>query len=339
MPLLCFMIISLTLAGQNFNTKQATLVIKKTADWCPFCGTYGWDFFKGLYDDVKADPNAILVAMHYSGGLQNNAALQITNNYNAPGQPVFIVNNTDILVNSSNVSSKISETKNTIQTNDSRNAAIALDLNLLKINGSKFQIQVHAQAMQDLGGIETYVGFYRVKNNVIHNQASRSATASHINVLEGAFPGSTVWGEALFTGTISKGTIKVVSQEIDAFPTNADTKIMALVWNKLPSGKYSFLNGQIISTTEITTSNREIIADETLDARFDGTYLQVNWGGNSIEKCILINTLGQASDLTLISGNDTRKSYQLPEGIGAGTYYVRVQSGRKLKSKAVIIQR
>lgn len=238
--LLLFILMGMVSNAQEFKTKQTTLVIKKTADWCPFCGLYGWDYFKGLYDNVKTDENAILVAMHYSGGLQNTAALQITNNFNVPGQPVIIVDNQDILLNSDNTNAKITETRTAIQNNAGRNAAIALDLDLVKINAAKFSINLKAKAAQDLSGVETYVGFYKVQNNVIHTQASRSATASHINVLQGAYHSGSVWGLPLFMGNVSKGSELAIGVEMEAFATSTDNKILAIVWIKVRMASTDF---------------------------------------------------------------------------------------------------
>ena len=325
---------SLSLFGQTLNTKQTTLVIKKTADWCPFCGTYGWSYFKGLNDQVQSDPNALLVSMHFSGGLQNTAAQQITNNFDAPGQPVFIVNNTDILVESNNFSAKINETKSTIQSNNAKPAAIALGLNLYKISASKYTINVVAKSSQALNGIESFVGFYRVRNNVIHNQASLSSTASHINVLEASLIPGSIWGQALFTGSFPSGTEVQFNQEIDAFEPNANIKILAIVWNKQPNGKYSFINGQMISSSELTTSNRDVSIESPMDVKVLNGSLEISWPGHKIDACMLINPLGQAQRL---QARGTAGVYELPI-VPTGTYYVSVTSGKAVRSKTVLIQ-
>lgn len=335
---LLFIVIGLNSNAQDFKTKQTTLVIKKTADWCPFCGLYGWDYFKGLYDDVKTNENAILVSMHYSGGLQSNAALQITNNFDAPGQPVIFVNNEDILLNSSNTNAKITETKATIQSNSGRDAAIALDLDLVKINAAKFNINVKAKAAQDLTGVETFVGIYKVQNNVIHNQASRSSTASHTNVLQGAYHSGSVWGLPLFTGNVSTGAEMTTSIELDAFTTSADTKILAIVWIKGPNGKYSYLNGQMINSSELTTSNREIEQNVNFQAYYSNDRVEVNWGGQKIEKCLLVNTLGQALSLTKIKEEGEKYTFESPN-VTSGNYFVVVHSGGQVRSKAIQIQK
>ena len=336
--LLLFILIGMVSNAQEFKTKQTTLVIKKTADWCPFCGLYGWDYFKGLYDNVKTDENAILIAMHYSGGLQSNAALQITNNFDAPGQPVIIVDNKDILLNTDNTNAKITETRTAIQNNAGRNAAIALDLDLVKINAAKFSIILRAKAALDLTGVETYVGLYKVQNNVIHNQASRSSTASHINVLQGAFHAGSVWGLPLFTGNVLKGAEMTTSVELESFATSTDTKILAIVWIKGPNGKYSFLNGQMINSNELTTSNREIEQNVYFQAYYSDDRVEINWGGQKIDKCLLVNTLGQALPLTKIKEEGDKHTFESPN-VSSGNYFVVVHSGGQIRSKAIQIHK
>ena len=335
--ILLFFLVGLALNAQDFKTKQTTLVIKKTADWCPFCGLYGWDYFKDLYDEVKNDDNAILISMHFSGGLQNNAALQISNNYNAPGQPVIIVDNKDILLNSDNIKAKLTETKKAIQNNSGRNAAIALDLDVIKSNATKFTFNLKAKAAQDLTGVETYAGFYKVQNNVIHNQASRSPTASHINVMQGSIHTGSVWGLPLFTGNISKGSEKTISVELESFVTSMDTKILAIVWIKGPDGRYSYLNGQMINSTELSTNNREI-EHINFQAYYTNDRVEVDWSGGQIDRCFLVNTLGQALPLSKIKQEGEKHTYECPN-VPSGNYFVVVHSDNRVSSKAIQIQK
>jgi hypothetical protein len=46
---------------------QKSLITKRTADWCPLCGGWGWPFFRQLILDNSN--KAVLIAAHYSGAL------------------------------------------------------------------------------------------------------------------------------------------------------------------------------------------------------------------------------------------------------------------------------
>lgn len=51
----------------------------------------------GLFHDLNTDNSAkaVVFAIHYSGGLQNQTASALTTNYGAVSQPRFILNGVD----------------------------------------------------------------------------------------------------------------------------------------------------------------------------------------------------------------------------------------------------
>ena len=87
---------SILLMGQDITIpeSQKTLITKKTADWCPFCGQWGWGLFKGMLTDNEED--ALVIATHYSGDLKNDDAEAISDNFGGFYQPIFFVNGKDI---------------------------------------------------------------------------------------------------------------------------------------------------------------------------------------------------------------------------------------------------
>ena len=38
--------------GQEVSSKNWTLVHERTADWCPFCGTYGWEMKTRIFEKL-----------------------------------------------------------------------------------------------------------------------------------------------------------------------------------------------------------------------------------------------------------------------------------------------
>ena len=334
-----FIIFCLLLAqfsfAQNYKSSQSTLVIKRTADWCPFCGSYGWDFFHGLYADVKSNPDAILIAMHYSGGLQNAPSLEITNNFNLQGQPVFLVNNADILVNSSNVTAKIAQVKSTISSNGQLVSPIGVDLSLFK-TGNNFTATISAKANQDLNGVNTFAGLYLVRNNLVHNQSGRNTSAVHINVLEKNLITESTWGKPLFTGNIAKNNTTSVEVPISSFTTSADLKLLLIVWNKLPNGSYSFLNAQMINSNSITTSNVDLSIAESLMVTPVENSIKISWPGRKIDQAILTNQLGQIVQLQRIEGQGDEVIFTKPS-LPVGVYQVSVISEGKKATKSIFL--
>ena len=65
--------------------------------------------FEGLIDENS--DKAVYFAAHYSGELLNETAKAITDNFGGAGQPIFYLNQTDLFVNSGNVSTKLAEAK------------------------------------------------------------------------------------------------------------------------------------------------------------------------------------------------------------------------------------
>ena len=47
-----FFYLGMNAIAQTVEAKQNTLITKKTATWCSFCGTWGWDFFENLVEDA-----------------------------------------------------------------------------------------------------------------------------------------------------------------------------------------------------------------------------------------------------------------------------------------------
>lgn len=322
--------------GQSYKTEQTTLIIKKTADWCPFCGSYGWDFFDGLYQQVSNDNNAILVAMHYSGGLQNVPSVEITNNYNIPGQPVFIVNNDDILVGSSNVTQKINQTKTAITNNAKITAPISLDLALYK-TGSNYTARIEAKAAQDLAGVNIFAGLYLVRNNLIHDQQGRGTSVSHINVLEKNLIDGSTWGKPLFTGDVTKNTTATVDVTIPTFSTSANVKLLLIVWNKLSNGTYRFMNAQMINSNTIsTTASKEESLAKSISVFASTQEINASWPGKSIERGYLSNSLGQMVTLSKLDGNESTTRFAKPN-IPAGVYILTLFSEGKQATKPIYL--
>ena len=72
---------------------QLTLITKRTADWCPPCGAWGWNAFEGILEDNGN--RAISLTLHYSSSdffYTPTAQDLISNMDGFPGRPGFIVN-------------------------------------------------------------------------------------------------------------------------------------------------------------------------------------------------------------------------------------------------------
>jgi hypothetical protein len=250
--LACFFLVAI----QGFSqSKQSSLIIKKTADWCPFCGTYGWTFFSKVKDQSKDLPS-IMIAMHYSGGLGNATAIELNNNFSGPGQPVFFDNGRDMVVGSSNVDARVKQYIDSVNVRAAKVPRVNINLKLVP-KGNQLAAQIELENTQTLVNVEYSLSLYVLRDNLIANQASVGPNASHTNILSASLTAST-FGIPAYKGNIFANTKLNLSQDFTA-PTlhngkPDDVKIAAILWSKNASGKYDFVNGTVVPISNISTS-------------------------------------------------------------------------------------
>lgn len=66
-PCFLFLLAAFGIGAQNVTDIQTTLITKRTADWCPYCGSYGWQFTTQLKPKLEGK-DAIMWNVHHSGG-------------------------------------------------------------------------------------------------------------------------------------------------------------------------------------------------------------------------------------------------------------------------------
>lgn len=250
-----------SLVGQDeiqIPEKQMPLVAKITASWCPYCGTWGWDFMEALLDDNSATSN--VVSLHYSGNYRSKEAAEMTSNFGAFGQPQFFLNSELIDVNSSTTS----VSRENVKTNINRVITQSPEVQTGFLAGTEegqFNIVTKTRFFQNVSG-EYFLGLYLVQKSFIGSQAGRSETALHKNVLRYSFAGST-FGESLGSGAIAAGTEVLVQHSIPLAELGYDLdniRILSVIWKK-EGNKYMVVNSNITSqftsgVSLITTGNR-----------------------------------------------------------------------------------
>ena len=127
---LILLLVSPTLA-QEINKQQWTLFHERTADWCPYCGTWGWDFKDKLITEFAGKP-VVFAAVHHSGGLANPTSIELGKNFNGTAQPIFYEGGNDMNVSSSDQNTKLEEAKAVVEFNGSLSpfAGIGIDATL-----------------------------------------------------------------------------------------------------------------------------------------------------------------------------------------------------------------
>lgn len=224
---------------------QMPLITKRTATWCPLCGTWGWTLFRNLLEDNS--DNAVLIAAHHSGDLQNAAASAITANFNAVSQPRFYVNNTDVGATSSNGATVRANVA--AQVNAAAQATPAVQTGILALhNQGTLNIYTRTQAFSDVTG-EIYLGTYLVEKTVIANQASVGPNAEHKNVLRQSLAGGDFGLQISQSGLTPDSDITAeISLPLGSYdPTNLE--IITILWLK-EGNTYTAINANKESSVE-----------------------------------------------------------------------------------------
>ncbi len=231
--------------SQAQSDKQHTLLLKRTADWCPNCGTWGWDFVKDALVELE-DENVIFWAMHHSGDLATQTSKDVADNFSGSYQPIFYINQDDLNVSSSNATAKIDEAKETISLLNGFGALIKVG-----VKADMLGDEILAEAtVEFVEGTDTdyNVSLFLIRDKLIANQASVGSNAEHPFILDKSFyddafgplvnDGATIEDGDSFT--FSKSLTSVTPHTTDI----GDMKVAAIVWFEA-NGRYNFVNGDI----------------------------------------------------------------------------------------------
>ncbi len=343
MGVAAFVCVMLPVHAQEISKKNWTLIHERTADWCPFCGSWGWDMKNQILTKF-GNQNVIFVAVHHSGGLTNPAADTLSDNFGGIGQPLFFVDGVNINANSGNISTKLEETQLEVDFKNSVSvlAGVGVEAKLSETNKT---LEANAK-VEFLEGVEDgdyYLGLYMLED-VMNAQAGRTGLQLHKNVLRQSLFGNT-FGKALKKGAIAKGTKFEVAASIQNVQAKRkDTKVLAVLWNKTSTGKYIFFNA-FITTPETPSS----VSDASVNQEPNLTVFQ-NENQNIVVSAHLLESGDTEAEvmLTDLSGKtlDAKQVFAsagqpleciLTKPLNSGLFIVSVRSKSKFASKKIYV--
>jgi hypothetical protein len=329
----CLLISSHTYSQAN---KQATLIIKKTADWCPFCGTYGWDFFKKVQEQSAGRPT-IMIANHYSGGLSNINTAELNGNFSSPGQPVFFANGNDLLVGGSNFSTKADEFIAFAKAEEAKTPLIDVQLSITQ-SGTGYAASVTTTNNAAIQASELTLSVFQLRNNFIAYQASVSQMASHINVFDKSF--TPTFGNTIYNGNIANGTKRTNNFNLGTIALHnqktTDVIIAAIVWRKETNGRFTFINGTTRTLATLTTSIEKINAIPKIIANQRGDQLVISVNDPSqVEFLRIISLKGNSLKSIKIDSEETMVDLNQ---ITTGTYILNFKTAKGIVSQKVFLQ-
>ncbi len=288
--------------AQQVSEKNWTVIHERFATWCPFCGTWGWDFKDSILEEFK-DDNVIFLSLDHSGDLNNPIATEFDKNFGGNSQPIFYVDGTDIKVSSSNGATKLQETRFEVDYKNGETPYSALGLEAtLDIDTKTLSANALIRFIQGVESGNYYVGLYLLED-VWANQASRTGLQLHKNVLVGSFLPN-VFDNHLISGRVDKDTEFQVSGSLENITGEAaNYKVLGVVWafNNLEN-KYLF-NNAFVTDVQQTTSTKNTIENTIYFNAYQAE------SGNIVVNFEAETQLSTSSELTLtdMSGSVIKK--------------------------------
>ncbi|MCU0346472.1 MAG: T9SS type A sorting domain-containing protein [Saprospiraceae bacterium] len=262
--------------AQQVEQQQRSLITKRTASWCTFCGTWGWSFFENAIE--QNEEKAILLAAHYSGDLVVDAAADITSNFGGVSQPRFFFNQTDHGVSSGNSAAKLTALKALVDAAYEQAPVANSGFDPVYVNG-EIKVNAKVKFFQAAEG-EYFLGMYLLEDNVVSFQQSVGNNAVHKNIMRFSFTDDS-FGLPIVNGSVT------ANQEFDldfalpiGDPAGKDYEVLGIIWKKengkyIPVNVWSNDNIALVSNTSVENPKYEMIVYPTVTSEVAGIDVQL----------------------------------------------------------------
>ncbi len=340
LSLSAFLFLSSPIMAQEVNKKQWTFMHERTADWCPLCGGWGWDFKTKLINEFQGKP-VVFTALHHSGGLSNPTSVALGTNFGGAGQPRFYVDGTDLIVSSGNQTARLEDAKLIVDFNQASvpYAGIGIDAIVSPINGN-VQINATVEILEKIDNGDYYLGLYTLEDLTAY-QETKGTNALHKNVLTGSVFTET-FGKSVFTGSGEKGkTFQFSTAITEDLRTKIDkVTILGVLWNK-SAGKHLFFNAlEVPLKLQSSTVNSDVelgmnvFANEAGDINID-LNLEDSYSDVVLQLTDVSGKVVSAQEIFNI--NAGKSNYHFSNIASGGTYFISFITYKSLTTKAVII--
>jgi hypothetical protein len=330
------------LIGQTVSDKQAILFSKVTADWCPKCGDYGWTIFKDL-EKTYVGKNVYVLAWHKSSsGMKTATSAAVADNFGSLGQPLFFINDAEVLVGFDNWQSKLKVMKENIDLLSTISTSFfGAESTLTKQANGNYKLNLAANTFANIDKGEFHIGVYLVRDNWVAPQSSQSSEAVHTGVVMQNILGEAApFGVKAYAGPVTKNSkFNLERSDIKINIGNAnpkDFRLVTIVWGKTAT-KFVFNNASSISLQNVVTSV-DLVKSVEFNLRYeagDNRIVLSNLPNASTTKdqLAITNTLGQNIGInSLIDQGNELVVY--PQSLPVGIYYLTLSDGVNKSSKA-----
>ncbi len=257
LPILFFAFLQHVLFAQEIEVPQVqmSLITKKTATWCPYCGDWGWTMFKGLLEDNAS--KSLVIAAHYSGDLANDPSIAIAQNFGGVGQPRFYLGNADQGVSNGNVSSKRTAIKEAVDDRYANGTPLAQTGLKVAVIGKQATVRTATRFFGDAEG-DYRLGVYLVRKSFNYYQSGKGSMADHSNLLTRAIS-EAIFGETLVSEGAAAGTTidRDFSFEFTDAENPEDFMVATILW-KANGTKFDFVNTNFTAelSSELSSQTR-----------------------------------------------------------------------------------
>ncbi|MAT55640.1 MAG: hypothetical protein CMN32_14280 [Saprospirales bacterium] len=328
------------LIAQQIEQVQRSLITKRTATWCPNCGSWGWTFFHDLIQENEQ--SCVFMAAHYSGALETGVAADLTNNFGGSYQPEFFFDEVKYPVTPFTLDTYRPVFK--ALADSAYTAAPLANCGFTPVyeNGA-IQVNAKIRFFQPADG-EFYFGVYLVEDHVMAYQSGQGSDADHRYVLQAPFTNES-FGELLASGSVAANEEFTKSYSLSiGDPSGYDYHIVGVIWKKEGS-KYHLVNTWSTDTFGDPTATREIPGLTTFSLTPNLT------SGNTLLKLRLESSLEDATvEIMNLQGVVVEKVFdgflssgvhhfnlnldQLPKG----QYLVKLAGNKGIKVQRLVVQ-
>ena len=331
-------VLSLSIVGYGQTFKNTPLISKRTATWCPNCGTWGWDFKTALLEEISSD-QATFVALHFSGDLINDASKAISDNLGGFGQPSFFLNNTNLNVSSGNWQTRLEELKASVETMNAEIPGFGIELHGYLGESTNEVITEIALHVNEAAEGEFYLGTYLVIDDFIHNQAGNSSMASHSKLLVEEFSGNT-FGREIGNGPIIEGVMDFSISSTFETAVEGPTDVLVVIWQKIDDS-YMIVNTAVVENVELLSNNDELNWITDAKAFFAQNAINLSLQSEEIigeYKINILNTNGQIVQTVSNKSFDNYLDLQIDaSAIPNGNYFINMVSSKGIWSDKVVV--
>ncbi len=324
---------------------QMSLITKRTADWCPFCGEWGWTLKQGLLEDNSRD--ALVIVAHFSGDLQTEVAFDITSNFGGFGQPRFYLANEDQRASSGN-HTEVRESIKAKVTMAALESPVAQTGILTTFDDQNLLVTTRTRFFQPGSG-DYYLGMYLIEKERIAPQASLGQNAQHRNLITKSLTESS-FGDPIALGSIPSGNeIEwAAGIALEDAPDLENLIVATILWKK-EDDQYFFVNtnfsdvfSRVSETTAILTTEELATFKVYPTVATDFVTVELDLNRNSETAAIqLYNMNGQLVE-SIYQGNlsegQHRQVWNANKGLPAGLYQLRLVLDGKFAVKPIVLK-